>query len=117
MHFHLTAFICFIVSDLYYFSPTIFVYYTYNSSASFSSNTITASQWSTLEQHGAAFLPTAGNRNGTSVSVGGSLGNYWSASYSSSGFAYYVYFYGSQLRTDLSDSCNYGRSVRLVAPA
>ena len=46
-------------------------YYALNSTdtydASFSSNTITAAQWNTLEQHGAVFLPAAGRRNGASV--------------------------------------------------
>lgn len=45
-------------------------YYSLNStnstSANFSTNTITATQWNTLEQHGAVFLPSAGWRSGTS---------------------------------------------------
>ena len=47
--------------------------------ASFASNTITVSQWNTLEQHGAVFLPVAGYRDGTSVSYVGSGGGYWLA--------------------------------------
>lgn len=53
---------------------------TNQSSASFNSNIITASQWNTLEQHGAVFLPPAGNRSGTMVSGVGSGGIYWSVS-------------------------------------
>lgn len=87
---------------------------TNSSGASFSSNTLTASQWSTLEQAGAVFLPAAGYRNGTSVYSVGSIGNYWSASYSSSSYACYVYFSDSYLyaRKDYI-RCD-GRSVRLV---
>ena len=49
--------------------------------ASFSSNTLTVSQWSTLEQAGAVFLPAAGYRyDGTSIDQVGSLGQYWTAS-------------------------------------
>lgn len=47
--------------------------------ASYNSNTITTQQWSTLEQHGAVFLPAAGYRYGTSVGDVGSGGDYWSA--------------------------------------
>ena len=85
--------------------------------ASFCSNTISASQWNTLEQAGAVFLPAAGYRNGTSVDVVGSGGNYWSASYSSSNFARRVYFNDTFLNTGSYSSRYDGRSVRLVAPA
>ena len=82
--------------------------------ASYSSNTITATQWATLEQHGAVFLPAAGYRNGTSVNIVGSYGNYWSASYIDSNNAWYVYFYDSSLSTGSYYNRCYGRSVRLV---
>ena len=85
--------------------------------ASFSSNTITASQWSALEQHGAVFLPAAGRRNGTSVGGVGSYGYYWSASYYNSGYAYYVWFYDSSLYPRNSYYRYYGHSVRLVRSA
>ncbi len=86
--------------------------------ASFTSNTITASQWSTLEQHGAVFLPAAGYRYGTSVYNVGSSGYYWSASYYDSYYAWYVSFYDTGLYTDRSNFGRYyGQSVRLVAPA
>ena len=55
-------------------------YYTLNSGSNFSNNTITAEQWSTLEQYGAVFLPAAGRRNGTSLYNVGSSGLYWTAS-------------------------------------
>ena len=85
-----------------------------NYNSNFSSNTITATQWNTLEQHGAVFLPAAGYRYGTSVYSVGSGGCYWSASYSDSYSAWYVDFGDSYLGTDYSDYRYYGQSVRLV---
>ena len=64
---------------------------TNSNGASFSSNIISALQWSTLESAGAVFLPFAGSRfDGTSVGDNGVL--YWSASYSASSTAYVVNF-------------------------
>ncbi len=85
--------------------------------ASFGSNVISSTQWSTLEQHGAVFLPAAGERYGTSVCYVGSDGSYWSASYLSSYDACGVYFDGSDLGPlYISNRCN-GLSVRLVRSA
>ena len=97
-------------------------YYTLNStnstSANFTSNTITASQWNTLEQHGAVFLPAAGCRlSGTSVSGVGDYGYYWSASCYDSNNAYNVYFLSGFLYPSKYNYRYLGRSVRLVAPA
>ena len=83
-------------------------------SASFSSNTLTASQWSTLEQAGAVFLPAAGSRYGASVNSVGSYGYYWSASYGNSLSARGVYFHDSYLDTNDPNYRYYGQSVRLV---
>ena len=86
--------------------------------ASFNSNTLTASQWSTLEQAGAVFLPAAGSRNGTSVGGVGSYGCYWSASrfyHSHADGTYFVNFSDSDLVTPAEyGSPWYGFSVRLV---
>jgi hypothetical protein len=82
--------------------------------ASYSSNNIPATQWATLEQHGAVFLPAAGGRYGTSVSYVGSSGYYWSASCGYSYSAWLVDFDSSGLGTGNSSSRGYGRSVRLV---
>ncbi len=72
-------------------------YYSLNStntsSENFTTNTITSTQWSSLEQHGAVFLPAAGGRYGTTVGSVGSGG-------------YYLY-------ADNRDRY-YGQSVRLV---
>ena len=85
--------------------------------ASFSSNTLTASQWSTLEQAGAVFLPVAGDRFGTSVYNVGSYSYYWSASFYGSYHAYCVYFFDSGLYTYSERNRCYGFSVRLVRVA
>ena len=90
---------------------------TNSSGASFSSNTITAAQWTALEDAGAVFLPAAGYRSGTSVFTVGSLGGYWSASCNYSNYAYYVYFDDSSLYTSIYDNRYYGFSVRLARVA
>jgi hypothetical protein len=85
--------------------------------ALFGSNEISSTQWSTLEQHGAVFLPAAGQRNGTSVGDVGSYGLYWSASYQYQydNYAYYVSFSDSHLNPQNNYAYRYyGRSVRLV---
>ena len=83
-------------------------------------NTITASQWSSLELHGSVFLPAAGCRCGTSVD--GDLGRYWSASVErTSSFgsyrfdALYMMFGTSGAIWDVYRT--YGFSVRLVCNA
>ena len=48
--------------------------------AAFTSNTITASNWATLESAGAIFLPAAGMRNNTSVVDVGLQACYWTSS-------------------------------------
>lgn len=85
--------------------------------AGFSSNVITALEWTTLENAGAVFLPAAGGRYGTSVSGVGSGGYYWSASYDNSYGAYNVFFSDGYLSTDIAYDRYYGFSVRLVCPA
>ncbi len=86
--------------------------------ASFSSNTITASQWNILEQAGAVFLPAAGYRYLTYVYHVGSYGHYWSASYGNSDGAYELTFRDSYLFTAYgNDNRCYGYSVRLARVA
>ena len=84
--------------------------------ASFSSNAISASQWNTLEQAGAVFLPAAGSRYGTSF-LGVGYGCYWSASCYFSYGAYWVGFDDEDLYTGYNFDRYVGQSVRLVAPA
>ena len=81
---------------------------------SYSSNTITASEWGTMEQHGAVFLPATGYRFGSSVHNVGSHGYYWSTSYVNGNYAYGVYFLDSNLVSQDCSNRAYGRGVRLV---
>jgi hypothetical protein len=86
---------------------------TYN--AAYTSNNITLSDWtSSLESHGAVFLPAAGSRGST---VGGASlwGDYWSSSPYSSNDAYYVYIYTDNLTLTTPTGRAGGRSVRLVS--
>ncbi len=92
--------------------------YTNNSGASYSNNTISAFQWTTLEQHGAVFLPATGYRYETSINSVGSYGGYWSASSGgSSSYAYDVSFYDSDLDPQNYGFRREGKSVRLVRNA
>ena len=98
---------------------------TNSSNANFSSNTISASQWATLENAGAVFLPAAGRRRWTSVEFVGSNGFYWSTSYDYRSYdsynnknAQYVFFGNSNFNIGglyVNGSPRfYGYSVRLV---
>lgn len=86
------------------------------SDANYSSNVISLSEWSVLEQRGAVLLPAAGGRNGTSVSVVDSCGYYWSASFDSSSEAWLLSFRDSNLNA-VNNYRYYGFSVRLVRSA
>ena len=90
---------------------------TNQSDAGFNANPIMASQWTTLEQHGAVFLPAAGCRYATLVSHVGSFGTYWSSTYDGSNFARDVYFSDSYLDTYYNYYRYFGLSVRLVRVA
>ena len=79
-----------------------------DTNASFSSNSITSSQWTLLEQYGAVFLPAID---------GDSFGAYWSASCHNVSGAYSVWFYDSYFNPLMSDYRHFGRSVRLVRSA
>ena len=81
--------------------------------AHFSSNVISVSQWMTLEQHGAVFLPAAGSRNGTSVYEVGLEGFYWSSSCDDSDSVWLMGFHDSYVGTGNLDRHD-GFSVRLV---
>ena len=89
---------------------------TNNNYANFSSNTITFSQWTILEDSGAVFLPATGRRYGTSTNDVGSNGYYWSASalLNSDYHACSVDFYDGNLDTDRYAPRCWGFSVRLV---
>ena len=87
-----------------------------NGNANFSSNIITTSQWSILEQYGAVFLPSAGSREGTVVSNAGNFGNYWSATAAGGACAWVLCIGGGSITDHPADRfC--GFSVRLVCPS
>ena len=93
-------------------------YYTLNNTndgvADFSSNTISLSQWSILEQYGAVFLPYAATRNATVVPY--EYGTYWSASRYSDTDACCVDFTEGYFSAYDSSDRSRGRNVRLVCP-
>lgn len=89
---------------------------TNTTSAYYASNVITSSQWNTLEQYGAVFLPAAGGRTGTFIANVGDYGYYWSASYCDSVNAHFVWF-GSTLLPQGGSYRYTGSSVRLVRSA
>ena len=91
--------------------------YTNRGDAPYTTNTITSSDWESMEANGAVFLPAAGDRGGSSVGGAGSGGYYWSSSYSSSYSARNVYFSSGYLYTDYGNYRSSGFSVRLVRSA
>ena len=90
---------------------------TNTSTASYSSNVITASQWSMLENAGAVFLPAAGYRDGTSVYYVGSSSSYWASTCSGSDKACLLYFADTYLIAYYDRTRYGGQSVRLVRVA
>lgn len=85
---------------------------TNQSNANYTCNEITISQWSTMEEHGAVFIPGAGCRIGIQYYWGN--GDYWSASFYNNNYAYLMCFTNSELTTQGYNSRFVGRSVRLV---
>jgi hypothetical protein len=103
------------------------VYYTLNNTndntANYTVNTISSSDWTTLEAKGAVFLPAAGVRDGAAISLYsmGKSGYYYSASeYHINeyyGWAYDVNFTETSLRASHSTPLRNGCAVRLVRDA
>ncbi len=94
-------------------------FYTLNSldtpGAAFSVNTISSSTWtSSLENHGAVFLPAAGYRTGTTYTA--NVGHYWSSTSYTSDNAQYMFFEDNTVDTHYHNRFN-GFSVRLVSDA
>lgn len=90
---------------------------TNSAQAHYNSNVIDATVWAnTLEANGAIFLPAAGYRKRTSLSLVGSNGYYWSATHRYSSSAYHVYINEESLH-DTYESRYIGYSVRLVRNA
>ena len=75
-------------------------------------NSITST--SDLVTHDAVFLPTAGNRNSTSVNNVDKFGFYWSSTPNGTDKAYRVFFNNSGTVNTVSGSRDVGSAVRLV---
>jgi len=91
---------------------------TNNIEIGYGSNNLTASQWTTLENAGAVFLPAAGYRNGTTTgNTAGVGGYYWTASttYGNYTAACYLYFSDSYFYINDNWARYFGFSVRLVS--
>ena len=84
----------------------------------YNSNIITLEQWSVLEQHGAVFLPAAGNRFGVQVLDINDSGNYWSSTACNVITAYGLSFEGGSYQTSANGyhRRGTGESVRLARP-
>ena len=78
-----------------------------------STNIYEGDDWTAMEKAGAVFLPAAGNRSGSDVGYGGSIGYYWSATPYDTNKAYFRYF-DSNFYTQHYNNRYYGFSVRLV---
>ena len=72
------------------------------------------SDWATFESAGCVFLPAAGSRSGTSVSLVGSNCYYWSGTANTTNSAYRLSFYSNGGDPQNSTNRNSGCSVRLV---
>ncbi|MBR4391386.1 MAG: hypothetical protein IKT08_04700 [Bacteroidales bacterium] len=95
-------------------------YYSLNNTnqtnASYTSNVISAAQWSVLETNGAVFLPAGGTRYGSSSFQVGTGGYYWSSTHSNASYSHSVYF-GTNGFYMLESGRFGGKSVRLVRQA
>ena len=84
--------------------------------STFNGKTYTTDAWSAMESAGCVFLPTAGFRNGASVSYVGSSGFYWPSTANGSGSAFTVGFDKDNVFPANNFNRNIGFSVRLVRP-
>jgi hypothetical protein len=84
------------------------------SSATYTSNIISATDWAIMESAGCVFLPAAGSRWYIYIGGVGSSGDYWSTTYYDSNNAYYLGFYWSTLDVSYNHFLHDGLSVRLV---
>jgi len=82
---------------------------------SWSDNSYSSAAWITLEAAGAVFLPAAGYRYGSTVTLAGDNGFYWSSSLKpSSKMPYLLKFGASVFNTASYDYRCMGQSVRLI---
>ena len=92
-------------------------YYSLSADIGYNSNVISSSDWtSSLEAHGAVFLPAAGTRSEYTVDTSNAQGYYWSSTPDATEAinAHNVYFTGNSLTPAFSQFRQTGRSVRLV---
>ncbi|MBP5412329.1 MAG: T9SS type A sorting domain-containing protein [Bacteroidales bacterium] len=82
--------------------------------ATYTSNIINATNWTKLDSAGCVFLPAAGYRYGTSVSLVGSESYYWSVTNNSSQNAYHLGFGSGYLSPSYYGGRYDAKSVRLV---
>jgi len=82
----------------------------------FDHNTYKGTDWDSMQEAGAVFLPAAGSREGTKVSSSGREGYYWSSSYDAyeTGTAYCISFDKGNFQYKTADNRSKGMSVRLV---
>lgn len=82
----------------------------------FTTNNFNAGEWNLLESVGAVFLPACGYRQGHDLYSIGSIGQYWSSTYSggSNNGARQLIFSTSSLSSTATNSISEGLSVRLV---
>ncbi len=88
--------------------------YTYNNTSGYT--TVSAQNWTDMENAGAVFLPAAGSRNGKAVNFAGASGYYWSSTSlgSNANNVYGATFSSSNFRPSNEITRCTGRSVRLV---
>ncbi|MBR4453708.1 MAG: T9SS type A sorting domain-containing protein [Bacteroidales bacterium] len=96
-------------SNIYYILTNV-----NTSSATYTSNIISATDWAKMESAGCVFLPAAGSRWYIYIGGVGSSGDYWSTTYYDSNNAYYLGFYWSTLDVSYNHFLHDGLSVRLV---
>lgn len=88
--------------------------FTAGTGSGYSTNTYTLEQWDLMETAGAIFLPSAGKRNGTTVSETPDAGYYWTATHASSMNCNAMKFTNSSVSAGVGTSRATGCAVRLV---
>ena len=82
----------------------------------FSSNTISADDWKSMEEHGAVFLPVSGCRFAGVMYIEGvnTMGRYWSSIRSGANTSYCMSFRDGEAITLTYKDRSYGQAVRLI---
>lgn len=90
---------------------------TNTNSSAYNTNIISSIDWIVLENAGAIFLPTAGDRDVTTLYNIGSGGYYWSASNSDINYSYFLMFFDDRINLSWMNVKSCGQSVRLIRNA